>query len=78
MPAVTSIKAEFWLSERNADGYYNKVYTWSEKRVSGRILNFSGTAPAKPGKTYRLYTKATASDASGASETVIEYVQSTY
>jgi len=78
MPAVTSIKAEFWLCEKDASGYYVKVYSWPEQKAAGRVLSFTGQAPATPGKVYRLYTKATASDAYGATETVTDYVQSTY
>jgi len=76
-PNADSISATAYLAEKQPSGVYYQVYQWPEQKKAGNYLSFTGSCPATPGKTYRLYVEATAKQGSQ-SEFISVYVQREY
>lgn len=76
-PGADSVSATIYLCEEQPGGIYYQVYKWPEQKRAGNYLSFTGSCPATPGKTYRLYIEATAKKGSQ-SEFVSVYTQRAY
>jgi hypothetical protein len=69
---TSEITATLYLQQKNTDGTYSTVKTWSGLSANGRILTASGTYAVTSGKTYRLKCDAVVTK-SGVDEDISVY-----
>jgi hypothetical protein len=74
---TASIVATFSLQEQVGNNWVT-IHTWPQVSVSGRILTFSDSAAATPGRNYRLNVVTTVTNTAGTPETATEFVERRY
>jgi hypothetical protein len=68
-PGTTRITAVVYLQQRNSNGTWSSIRTWSGISTNSSILTWSGTHPVTAGQTYRMRVDATVTR-NGTNETV--------
>jgi len=71
-PGTTKITAVVYLQQKNSNGSFTTIKTWSGISANSSVLTWSATHPVTVGQTYRLRVDTTVT-LNGKNETVTVY-----